>query len=144
MNSLDVIKEKFKHDNYANQFGIKLDKLTKEKVLMHMEVNDGMLNFHGTPHGGAIYSLADAAFSVIGNNQNNISVALDCTINYHSAPKVGDILYVRGERIKQTRKIGTYLFKVFKKVEGEEARVATMMSTLYRTGKAHDSGLPVE
>lgn len=144
MDSLDIIRKKFKDDKYAQHFGIKMDKLTKDMVIMHMKVREDMLNFHGTPHGGAIYSLADAAFSVVGNNQNNISVALDCTINYHAAPKVGDMLYVRGERVKQTRKIGTYLFKVYKEINGEEKRMATMMSTLYRTGKAHDSNLPVE
>jgi acyl-CoA thioesterase len=144
MDNLDIIRDKFKDDKYAQQFGIELDNLTEKTVLMHMKVREDMLNFHGTPHGGAIYSLADAAFSVIGNNQNNISVALDCTINYHAAPKVGDTLYVRGERIKQTRKIGTYLFKVFKRIEDQEKRMATMMSTLYRTGKAHESNLPVK
>ncbi|MFO8019534.1 MAG: hypothetical protein R6U96_12985 [Promethearchaeia archaeon] len=84
MESLDIIKEKFKQDNYAKQFGIKLDNFTKDKV------REDRLNFQKTPYGGAIYSLADAAFSVIGNNQNNISVALDCKINYHSAPEVGE------------------------------------------------------
>lgn len=144
MDKLDLIKEKFKKDNFAQNFGVVLDELTEDSVKMHMKLTDKMNNFHGTPHGAAIYGLADAAFSVIGNNQNNISVALDCNIYYHAAPKSGQILYVTGDRIKQTRKIGTYIFELYTKRDGAQNRVATMVSTLYRTGKPHDPKLEVE
>ncbi len=143
MNKLDVITEKFKNDNYAKNFGIVLDDLTEKTIKMHMQLNPEMNNFNGRPHGGAIYGLADVAFSLIGNNQNNISVALDCTINYHASPKSDETLYVEGKLIKQTRKIGTYLFDVYTEVDGSRNIVATMMGTLYRTGKPHDPNLEI-
>ncbi|MHA1149517.1 MAG: PaaI family thioesterase [Promethearchaeota archaeon] len=143
MNALELIKEKFKQDNFANHFGIILDELTETQVKMHMKLKPEMNNFHGRPHGAAIYGLADAAFSVIGNNQNNISVALDCNIYYHASPEPHDILYVKGERIKQTKKIGTYIFEVYTIINDNHHRIATMTSNLYRTGKPHDSHLEV-
>ena len=144
MDALELIKEKFKNDEFAKNFGVVLDELSKDKVKMHMELTPEMNNFHGRPHGGAIYGLADAAFSVIGNNQNNISVALDCNIYYHASPNPGKMLYVEGERIKQTRKIGTYLFTLYTLDNGVRNKIATMTSTLYRTGKPHDPQLKIE
>ncbi len=143
MNKIDVITEKFKNDNYARNFGIILDELTENTIKMHMQLKPDMNNFNGRPHGGAIYGLADVAFSLIGNNQNNISVALDCTINYHASPKPDDMLYVEGKLIKQTRKIGTYLFDIYTEPEGIHIIIATMLSTLYRTGKPHEPNLEV-
>jgi len=143
MNNLEIIKDKFKKDSYAKEFGVVLDELTEDSIKMHMKLDPKFNNFHERPHGGAIYSLADVAFSLIGNNQNNISVALDCTIQYHSSPEPGDILFVKGSRIKQTRKIGSYLFELYTDDEVSQQKIATMMSTLYRTGKPHDPQIPV-
>ena len=144
MDKLELIKEKFKNDNFACNFSIILDELSEDKVKMHMELKSEMNNFHNRPHGGAIYGLADAAFSVIGNNQNNISVALDCNIYYHASPEPGQILYVEGKKVIQTRKIGTYIFNLFTEENGNQKKIATMMSNLYRTGKPHDPNLKVE
>ncbi|MHA1680837.1 MAG: PaaI family thioesterase [Promethearchaeota archaeon] len=135
LSNLEIIKERFKRDNFAGILGIVLDELTGDFVKMHMKLNKSLNNFFDRPHGGAIYGLADAAFSVIGNNSNNISVALECSINYHSSPEPGDILYVEGKLIAGSRRIGTYLFSLYTLSEDERKMVATMKSTLYRTGK---------
>lgn len=143
MNKLDVITEKFKNDNFAKHFGVILDELTEKTIKMHMQLTTEMKNFNGKPHGAAIYGLADVAFSIIGNNQNNISVALDCTINYHASPNIGEILHVEGKIIKQTRKIGTYIFDLYTEQDKIRTIIATMLSTLYRTGKPHNPNLEV-
>jgi len=143
MDKLELILKKFKNDNFMNKLGVKVDDLTEESVKMHMKLTPEMNNFNGRPHGAAIYSLADAAFSVIGNNQNNLSVALNSTIHYHASPDPGKILYVEGTLIKQTRKIGTYNFELYTKEGDKKTKVATMISTLYRTGRPHDPNLEV-
>jgi len=138
MNNLKIIQEKFKKDNFANKLGIELDDLTDETVKMHMDLKPFMNNFQARPHGAAIYGLADAAFSVIGNNDNNICVALNCDISYHASPNPGETLYVKGEKIKQTKRIGTYLFSLYTMKKKNKRKIATMISTLYCTGKPHD------
>ncbi|TFG23893.1 MAG: hotdog fold thioesterase [Promethearchaeota archaeon] len=135
MDKLELIKDKFKNDNFAKNLGVILDDLKEDFVKMHMELRSDMNNFYGRPHGGAIYSLADAAFSVIGNNQNIISVALDCTITYHASPNPGEILYVEGKLLKSTRKISTFIFTLYTLNDGNQNLIATMLSTLYRTGR---------
>ncbi|TFG05727.1 MAG: PaaI family thioesterase [Promethearchaeota archaeon] len=135
MDKLDIIREKFRDDKFAQNLGIVIDELADDFVKMHMLLTPKINNFYDRPHGAAIYGLADAAFSVIGNNQNVISVALDCSITYHSSPNTGQVLHVEGSLIKQTRRIGTYIFKLYTENDGKKEMVATMLSTLYRTDK---------
>jgi uncharacterized protein (TIGR00369 family) len=141
MDKLEFIKEKYKEDNFANQLGIVLDDLSENTVKMHMVLKPFMNNFQGRPHGAAIYGLADAAFSVLGNNNNNVCVALNCDISYHASPEPGEVLHVEGEKIKQTKKIGTYMFSLYTMKENKERKIATMISTLYCTGKPHNPNI---
>jgi acyl-CoA thioesterase len=135
---LEIVRKRFKKDKYAKFHGIVLDDLTDDTIQMHMQLREDMFNWFDRPHGGAIYSLADAAFSVLSNNNNNLSVALDCSITYHASPELGAILLVEGETLSVTRRTAAYLFKVSMEKEGTRTLVATMKSVVYRTGKTID------
>lgn len=135
MPNLEIIRKKFRNDGVAKLLGIELDELTETTVALHMKLRDDMNNFFDRPHGGIIYTLADAAFSVLGNNQNNISVAVQCSINYHASPEPGQMLYVAGRLVSGSRKIANYLFTVYTVENNQKTNVATMSGTLYRTGK---------
>jgi acyl-CoA thioesterase len=121
--------------------GIVLDKLTDDAIQMHMELREDMLNLFKQPHGGAIYSLADAAFSVLGNNKNNLSVALDCSITYHESAAPEGTLIVEGETLSTSRRTAVFLFKVYMEKGETRTLVATMKSVSYRTGKPIDPGI---
>ncbi len=138
---LEIVKRQFDEDRYAKSLGIVLDNLTDDAIQMHMELREDMLNFFRRPHGGAIYSLADAAFSVLGNNKNNLSVALDCSITYHESPFPGGTLIVEGETLSMSKRTGVFLFKVYAEKAGSRTLVATMKSVSYRTGKPIDPGI---
>ena len=113
----EIIERLFGNDEYARSLGIVLDELTDTKIRMHMRLDASMLNFFGMPHGAAIYSLADAAFSVLGNNSNNVSVA---------------------ENISMNKRTGSYIFAVYTEKGGDRTRVATMKSVSFRTGRPID------
>jgi acyl-CoA thioesterase len=135
---LEIVRKRFEKDKYAKSLGIVLDELTNDTIQMHMQLREDMFNWFDRPHGGAIYSLADAAFSVLSNNNNNLSVALDCSITYHLSPDLGTILIVEGETLSVTRRTAAYLFKVYMEKEDMRTLVATMKSVVYRTGKTID------
>jgi uncharacterized protein (TIGR00369 family) len=132
---LEVVKKQFERDNYAKSMGFILDKLTDDTILMHVQLRENMLNMYNRPHGGIIYSLADVAFSVLGNNKNNISVGLDCSITYHASPDPGTVLVVEGKTLSNSRRTASYLFNVYTEKEGMRILIATMKSVSYRTGK---------
>ena len=135
---LEVVKKQFERDNYAKSLGIILDKLTDDTIQMHVQLREDMLNMYNRPHGGIIYSLADVAFSVLGNNKNNISVGLDCSITYHASPDPGTMLVVEGKILSNSRRTAAFLFDVYTEKEGMRILVATMKSVSYRTGKSID------
>jgi acyl-CoA thioesterase len=138
---LEIVKKLFQSDRYANFLGIILDELTEDTIKMHMQVREDMCNWFNRPHGGAIYALADAAFSVLGNNTNNRSVALDCSITYHASPDSGTTLTVEGELLSTTGRTVSCLFKVYMQKEGMRTPVATMLSVGHRTGKPIDPNI---
>ena len=135
---LEIARQRFAHDSYARHLGIVLDDLTHDTIRMHMQLRDDMLNWFSRVHGGAIYSLADAAFSVLGNNSNNLAVALDCSITYHASPEPEALLVVEGEKLAVSRRTASYIFKVYMEQHGKRTLVATMKSVSYRTGKPID------
>ena len=133
-----LVKRKFLNDKFATKMGIVLDELTGSSIRMQMKLTEDMENLYDRPHGAIIYGLADSAFSVIANNQNNISVALDCTITYHNGPRTGDILYVHGWTVSITKRISTYLFDIYTLKDENKVKIATMKGTAFRTGKPID------
>jgi uncharacterized protein (TIGR00369 family) len=135
---LNIVKKQFEKDNYARSLGIILDKLTDDTIQMHMQLREDMLNMYDRPHGGIIYSLADVAFSVLGNNKNNLSVGLDCSITYHASPDPGTVLVVEGEILSHSRRTAAFLCNVYAEKEGMRTLVATMKSVSYRTGRPFD------
>ena len=135
---LEIARLRFAHDNYARHLGIELDDLTHDTIRMRMHLRDDMLNWFSRIHGGAIYSLADAAFSVLGNNSNNLAVALDCSITYHASPEPEALLVVEGEKLAVSRRTASYIFKVYMEQQAKRTLVATMKSVSYRTGKPID------
>ena len=138
---LELVRNRFERDNFAKSLGIVLDVLTDERIQMHMQLREDMLNWFNRPHGGAIYSLADAAFSVLGNNNNNLAVALDCSITYHTSPDPGTMLMIDGQILSTTKRTAAFLFKIYMEKEGTRTMVATMKSVSYRTGKPIDSNI---
>ena len=135
---LDIARQRFANDNYARGLSIVLDDLTHDTIRMHMQLRDDMLNWFGRVHGGVIYALADAAFSVLGNNSNNLAVALDCSITYHAGPEPGALLVVEGEKLSSSRRTASYIFKVYMQQNAKRTIIATMKSLSYRTGKPID------
>jgi acyl-CoA thioesterase len=123
---LQIVKQQFENDNYAKTLRIVLDELTDDTIKMHMQLRENMSNWFNRPHGGVIYALADAAFSLLGNNTNNLSVALECSITYHASADWGTILVVEGETLSSTKRTVACLFNIYMEKGGARALVATM------------------
>lgn len=73
---------RFRQDPYADLLGMELLEVRPGYSLMSMVVREDMVNFHGIPHGGAIFSLADSAFAAASNSHGRTSVALNIEISY--------------------------------------------------------------
>ena len=73
---------RFRQNPYAELLGIELLEVKPGYGRLSMVVREDMVNFHGMPHGGAIFSLADEAFGAASNSHGQVAVALNIEISY--------------------------------------------------------------
>lgn len=103
--------EFFQHDRFATENGITIEELTEEKCVTKLVVTDHHRNAVGGVMGGAIFTLADLAFSAHCNNLHKPTVGQQNNIHYLSGAK-GDILYATSKCLKDGRTTGIYEVEV--------------------------------
>jgi acyl-CoA thioesterase len=79
-------------DPFCGAVGVDLVSIGPGRAETSLTVEERHLNFHGTPHGGAVYTLADAAFAAASNTGTETAVALETNISYFAAVDVGETL----------------------------------------------------
>jgi acyl-CoA thioesterase len=94
-----------------------------------LEITDELTNFHGTPHGGAIYSLADAAFAAASNSRGKTAVALETNVSYLEAVDVGTELTATATETHGSRRTAEYEVVV---VDEAGDRIATFRARVYK------------
>jgi acyl-CoA thioesterase len=98
-NPVADIGERAANDPFCETVGIDLASVHPGYAETTLTVGEEHLNFHGTPHGGAVYTLADAAFAAASNTGEKTAVALETNISYLSAVDVGDRLRAVAEEV---------------------------------------------
>ncbi len=103
--------EYFQNDRFAASNGVRLDELTEDGCVCHVDLNGNHRNALGGVMGGIIFTLADFAFAVSSNNVHEGTVALDVSIQFLSAAK-GSRLIARSFRVKEGRTTCVYRIEV--------------------------------
>ena len=123
------IREHIERDLFARSLGIELLELNPGFARCAMTVRAEMVNFHRSAHGGAIFSLADAAFAAACNAYGQTTVALAMTINYLDAVKPGTRLIAEAREESRGERIALYHLTV----RDERGKlVASLHATAYR------------
>ena len=122
------VRERIEADPYCAKLGIELAALEPGSARTELVVAEEHCNFHGTPHGGAVYSLADAAFAAASNSRGEPAVALETNVSYLEAAEVGDTLVATAEETHLSKKTAEYEVVV---ASGDD-RVATFRGRVYR------------
>jgi acyl-CoA thioesterase len=86
------IRERASNDPFCETVGIDLAAVRPGYAETILAVEERHLNFHGTPHGGVVYTLADAAFAAASNSHGKTAVALETNVSYFAAVEVGETL----------------------------------------------------
>ena len=90
-NNVEEAREFFKSDKFATDNGVFIEELGEDSAVCSLKITDGHRNAVGGVMGGAIFTLADLAFSAAANNLHFPTVALQSSINFLSGAK-GDTL----------------------------------------------------
>ncbi|WDL98287.1 hydroxyphenylacetyl-CoA thioesterase PaaI [Alicyclobacillus sp. ALC3] len=119
-------------DAFSTALGMSVVQVATGEATVAMTVREDMTNVHGTPHGGAIFSLADSALALASNSHGTAAVALDVSITYCRPAPVGSIVTARAVEDNLTRSTGLYTITV----TGEDGKlIATARGTVFRTGQ---------
>jgi acyl-CoA thioesterase len=110
--SLEQAAQRIREDPFARFLGIELLELREGYSSTALSVAEHMLNSLGIPHGGVIFSLADAAFAAAGNSHGQVAVALNVSINFLAAVPVGTRLRAEASEESATRRTALYRLSV--------------------------------
>ncbi|MBL0882998.1 MAG: hydroxyphenylacetyl-CoA thioesterase PaaI [Chitinophagaceae bacterium] len=127
-----VVDHMMLHDKFSQWLGIEVLDIQEGYSKIKMTVREEMINGFGIVHGGIAFSLADSAFAFACNNRNNLSVALDTSINFTKAIQVGDELTAEAKETHNGRSTGLYFITI---TNQKNEQVAIFKGTCFRTGK---------
>lgn len=125
---MDAMKKFVEKDHFAKHLGVEMLEYSAGKAKARMELKSYHLNSAGTAHGGAIFSLADAVFSVASNSHGSLAMAINVSISFFKSAKSG-MLIAEGREVSLNPKLATYLIDV--KDEAGNA-IALFQGTVYR------------
>lgn len=127
-----VVAHMMKHDLFSQWLRIDVLEIKEGYSRIRMTVREEMINGFGIVHGGIAFSLADSAFAFACNNRNNLSVALDTSINFTKPVNVGDILTAEAKEMHNGKSTGIYHITIHNQ---DNTTVALFKGTCFRTGK---------
>ena len=127
-----VVDHMMEHDKFSQWLGITILEIKEGYSKIQMTVREEMINGFGIVHGGIAFSLADSAFAFACNNRNNLSVALDTSINFTKAIQVGDMITAEAKESHNGRSTGLYFITI---TNQNNEQVAVFKGTCFRTGK---------
>ena len=130
--SKEVVEFMMTKDLFSQWLGIEVEEVTEGYSRIKMLIREEMINGLGIIHGGVAFSLADSAFAFACNNRNNLSVALDTSINFLKPVHVNDTLIAEAKEIHNGRSTGLYQVTI---TNQHQQQVALFKGTCFRTQK---------
>jgi len=131
-NARAVVDHMMRHDLFSQWLGIEVLEIREGYSRIRMTVRTEMVNGFGIVHGGIAFSLADSAFAFACKNRNNLSVALDTSINFIKPVHVDDVLTAEARELHNGKSTGLYDINI---TNQREHLIARFKGLCYRTDK---------
>ncbi len=103
-----AVLERIRSDPFSNMLGMTFEEIRPGYARVSMTVKPEMCNFHGSAQGGALFSLADAAFGAAVNAYGQTAFALTVSIQFLLPATAGMQLFAEAEELRQGRRAGFY------------------------------------
>ncbi|WP_135535985.1 PaaI family thioesterase [Halostella pelagica] len=129
----ESMRARAESDPYCETLGIELVEMDSGHARTELTVGENHLNFHGTVHGGAIYSLADAAFAAASNSHGETAFALETNISYLDMTETGTTLDATATETYNGRRTAEYRVEV--SGPGDDP-IATFRGRVYKPGSS--------
>ncbi len=105
--NIEEARDFYKTDNFAMNSGVYIEKLEGNHCVCSMEITEKHINGFGQVMGGAIFTLADLAFSAAVNNAYLPTVSLHTSIHFLSTVK-GKKLFAETKCVKDGKTTVVY------------------------------------
>jgi acyl-CoA thioesterase len=128
----EVAAHVLSQDAFSQWLGIEILEIKEGYSKIKMQIRQEMVNGLGIIHGGVTFSMADSAFAFACNNRNNLSVALDTSINFIKPVHIGDVLIAEARELHNGKSTGLYQIEIYNQ---KKHLVAQFKGLCYRTGK---------
>ena len=136
MDKNDLAKKVVNHlletDLFSKWLGIEIIEIKEGSCKIKMTIRKEMTNGFGIVHGGITFSLADSAFAFACNSRNNLSVALDTSINFTKPALVDDVLIAEAKEIHNGNSTGLYHISV---TNQNDHLIAAFKGTCFRMNR---------
>ena len=129
---MDDLERFVAQDAFARSIGVEVSEYGDGRATARMTIEPRHLNSAGTLHGGAIFSLADAAFAAASNSHGALAASIDASISYFTAVNEG-VVTAEAQEVSRSRKLATYLIDIR---DGSGELVAHFRGTVYRKSAA--------
>ncbi len=128
----EVVAKMLSKDNFSQWLGVEVVASELGSCTIQMTIRKEMLNAFGTVHGGVTFAFADSALAFSSNSYGRISVALEVSMSYPVAVRLGDHLTAIAKEVSLTNKIGVYFITI---INQKNQTVGIFKGTVYRTSK---------
>ncbi len=125
-----VFQQMMEKDYCSQWMGIVPVLLEVGHCIIKMTVKQEMLNGFGILHGGITFAFADSAFAFASNGLGQMTVAINCQINYHQPAKEGEVLIAEATKVASTKKLITVDVAIRR--EKDETLIASFRGMGYR------------
>ncbi len=130
-----VVRGMLAKDAFSKWLGIETVEIAPRRSVLRMTVRAEMVNGFGVGHGGIAYALADSALAFASNTHGSVTVAIENSISYPLAVRVGDVLTATADEESSTSRLGFYRVTVHNQ---QQELVATFRGTVYKTHRGHE------
>ncbi|MCF8124957.1 MAG: hotdog fold thioesterase [Desulfotignum sp.] len=117
-------------DAFASHLGARVEIPAPGHSRVFLTITDAMTNFHGTTHGGVIFSISDMAFAAACNSHGRVAVALNVSICFLKPSFPGDRLVAEAREVHKGRRTSVYDITVINEDTG--SLIAKSQDQAYR------------
>lgn len=129
MKTLNEVRDFFANDRFATDNGAVIEEIGENSATVTMTIEDHHRNAVGIVMGGAIFTLADFAFAVASNHENQGTVSLSANITFLKTSK-GNKLIAKAECVRNGRTTCYYRVTV---TDNTGALIAEVTTSGYKT-----------
>jgi acyl-CoA thioesterase len=129
-----VVRLMMARDEFSRALGMSIVEIAPRRSIVRLTVRPDMVNGFGVCHGAVTYAVADSALAFACNTHGRVTMAIENSIGYPAAVKVGDVLTAVAAEDSATNRLGFYSVRV---TNQNDTVVATFRGTVFRTQIEH-------